>query len=318
MDQSYYRSGQFARKAAVSIRTLRFYDKEGLLSPSQYTDSGYRLYTDQDLVNLQQILALKFLGFSLDEIKALLRTGPRSLQDVLAQQKAMMRAKRSQLDGIIQAIDETEKLLHIGRCDWDSLIKVIQAIRMEQNKDWVKKYFTPEQLQQMEKLSEQSYSEEARQSLSSRGEWTEADQERASSQWAAVGADISRLSSANADPSSPETQDLAKRYNSLIEAFTGGDPEIAGGHNKWWQNYTSLPDNQKPFQSPYSKEQQEWLEQALKGLPPEQVNPSKTSKGTGRANKLCAACPFFPIPTLPLTTSPPCDNTTLPLPTSKQ
>jgi MerR family transcriptional regulator, thiopeptide resistance regulator len=264
LDRRYYRTGQFARKAAVSLRTLRFYDKEGLLSPSQYSESGYRLYTDEDLVNLQQILALKFLGFSLDEIKALLSTGPRSLQEVLAQQKAMMRAKRSQLDGIIQAIDETERLLEVGQCDWESLVSVIQAIQMEQNRDWVKKHFTPEQLQQMEKLSEQSYSEEARQRLSSRGEWTEADQERASAQWAEVGADVARLASANADPSSDEAQDLARRYSSLIEGFTGGDPEIAGGLKNWWQNYDALPDNQKPFQSPYSKEQQEWLEHALK------------------------------------------------------
>lgn len=264
MDRRYYRTGQFARKAAVSIRTLRFYDKEGLLAPSQYSESGYRLYTDEDLVNLQQILALKFLGFSLDEIKALLSTGPRSLQDVLAQQKAMMRAKRSQLDGIIKAIAETEKLLEVGQCDWNSLVRVIQAIQMEQNKDWVKKHFTPEQLQQMQKLSEQSYSEESRRQMSSRGEWTEADQERASAQWAEVASDVVRLSSANADPSSAEAQGLAKRYSSLIDGFTGGDPEIAGGLNNWWQNYDGLPDNQKPFQSPYSKEQQAWLEQALK------------------------------------------------------
>jgi MerR family transcriptional regulator, thiopeptide resistance regulator len=264
LDQRYYRTGQFARMAAVSIRTLRFYDREGLLAPSEYSESGYRLYTDEDLVNLQQILALKFLGFSLDEIKALLSTGPRSLREMLAQQKAMMRAKRSQLDGIITAINEAESLLEAGQSDWNSLVKVIQAIQMEQDKEWVKKHFTPEQLEQMQKLSEKSYSKESRERMWSRGEWTEADQERASAQWAEIGADVVRLSSANADPSGSEAQDLAKRYSGLIDGFTGGDPEIAGGLRNWWQNYDSLPDNQKPFQSPYSREQQAWLDQALK------------------------------------------------------
>jgi DNA-binding transcriptional MerR regulator len=61
---------------SVSIRTLRYYDKVGLLSPSQYTEAGYRLYTDADLLRLQQILALKFLGFSLEEIKHCLQIGP--------------------------------------------------------------------------------------------------------------------------------------------------------------------------------------------------------------------------------------------------
>ena len=69
MGQHYYHTGQFAQKASVSIRTLRYYDKVGLLSPSQYTEAGYRLYTDTDFLSIQQILALKFLGFSLEELK---------------------------------------------------------------------------------------------------------------------------------------------------------------------------------------------------------------------------------------------------------
>ena len=263
MDQKLYKSGQFARKAAVSIRTLRYYDKEGLLAPSHYSGSGYRLYTDGDLLNLQQILALKFLGFSLDEIKALLRAGPRSLNDVLAQQKAMMQDKRAQLDSIIQAIDETERLLQNGHSDWDSLINVIQAIQMDQNKEWASKYFTPEQQEQMQKLSEQSYSDEARQKLASRGEWTEADQERAGAQWASVNADIASLSNAGADPASAEAQDVARRYNDLISAFTGGDPEIASGLKSFWQNFNEMPEAQKPMPSPYSDEQRAWLDKAL-------------------------------------------------------
>ncbi len=267
MDQHYYRTGQFARKAAVSIRMLRYYDQEGLLAPSRYSEAGYRMYTDEDLANLQQILALKFLGLALDEIKALLHTSPRSLEAVLAQQKEMMQAKRVQLDSIIKAISETEKMLQSGRCDWDSLVRVIQAIQMEQNKDWVKKYFTPEQLQQMQNLSGQSYSDVAqerlRERLEARGGWSEADQEVATAQWDAVNADIARLSAANADPASDEAQDLATRYSNLIAAFTGGDQEISSGLNLWWQNYDKLPEAQKPFQSPYNKEQQVWLGQTL-------------------------------------------------------
>ncbi|HEY5002165.1 MAG TPA: MerR family transcriptional regulator, partial [Ktedonobacteraceae bacterium] len=90
MDQRFYHSSQFAQKASVTVRTLRYYDKVGLLSPSLYTESGYRLYTNEDLLRLQNILALKFLGFSLEEIRALLQTGPKRLEEVLAQQKAMM------------------------------------------------------------------------------------------------------------------------------------------------------------------------------------------------------------------------------------
>src|SRR5438128_10142424 len=73
LDSHFYHTGQFAQKADVSVRTLRYYDKVGLLSPSYYTEAGYRLYTDTDFSRLQQILALKFLGFSLREINQCLR-----------------------------------------------------------------------------------------------------------------------------------------------------------------------------------------------------------------------------------------------------
>ena len=64
----YYKTGEFAKMANVSLRTIRYYDKKGLLKPSAKTEKGYRLYTDEDFVKLQEILSLKYLGFSLDEI----------------------------------------------------------------------------------------------------------------------------------------------------------------------------------------------------------------------------------------------------------
>ena len=65
----YYTSGEFAEKAHVSIRTIRYYDQKNLLKPAVRTKSGARRYTDQDFAKLQQILLLKYLGFSLNEIR---------------------------------------------------------------------------------------------------------------------------------------------------------------------------------------------------------------------------------------------------------
>lgn len=263
MDRHLYPSGKFAQKASVSVRTLRYYDKEGLLSPSGYSEAGYRLYSDEDLVNLQQILALKFLGFSLDEIKALMKRGPRSLGEALAQQKAMMSEKRTQLDGIIQAISETEKLLETGQCDWESLVKVIQVIQMEQNKDWLKKYFTQEQLDQMGEISESSYSDEARAKMSQWPTWTEEDQHRANAQWADIWGVARSLTAANADPAGAEAQNMIAKYNGLIAAFTRGDADISAGLSKYWQTHEALPLEQKPFQLPLTAEEQEFLNKAL-------------------------------------------------------
>ena len=60
----YYSSGEFARMAHVTLRTVRYYDKQDILKPSLVTESGARFYTDEDFARLQQILLLKYLGFS--------------------------------------------------------------------------------------------------------------------------------------------------------------------------------------------------------------------------------------------------------------
>lgn len=61
--------GEIAKKMGVTIRTLQYYDKEGLLTPSSESEGGRRLYTDKDLLMLNQIISLKSLGFSLEDIK---------------------------------------------------------------------------------------------------------------------------------------------------------------------------------------------------------------------------------------------------------
>ena len=67
--EGYYTSGQFAKMARISVRTVRFYDKQNILKPSYVSPAGSRFYTDKDFARLQQILLLKYLGFSLEDIK---------------------------------------------------------------------------------------------------------------------------------------------------------------------------------------------------------------------------------------------------------
>jgi DNA-binding transcriptional MerR regulator len=243
-----YRTGQFAKKASVTLRTLRYYDRVGLLTPSAHSEAGYRLYTDEDLLTLQHIVALKFLGFSLEEIRICLRRGPSQLAEVLAQQRSMMQEKRDQLNAIIRALAETESLLEAGRCDWESVARVIEVIRMEQKNDWVKKYFTDEQLQTMQELGSEAYSDEARQKLESRqGAWTEADQEKATADWTRVYSEARRLAAEGADPGGEEAQAMAGLKHQLLSAFTQGDPEVSAGLSRFWEGYQALPQERKPF-----------------------------------------------------------------------
>jgi DNA-binding transcriptional MerR regulator len=266
LDRQHYTTGQFAQKAAVTARTLRFYDKVGLLSPSEYTEAGHRLYSEEDLGSLQQILALKFLGFSLEEVKVCLQTDARRLQETLATQKAMIREKRNQLDAVLQALEKAETLLHNNQGTWESIITyVIQVMHMEQNKDWVNKYLTPEQQQKMAHISQQSYSPEAAQKLAEWGKnWTEEDQQRASQQWDAVFTELRRLVAEGKDPTGAEGQALAKHHSELIGQFTRGDADVCAGINQWWKNYSALPAEEKPLPMyTYSEEEEAFLQKAL-------------------------------------------------------
>ena len=85
--------GEIAKKMDVTVRTLQHYDREGLLSPTVMSEGGRRLYTDKDIVKLHQILSLKHLGFSLNDIKNRLipLDAPAEIADVLAEQAAAVR-----------------------------------------------------------------------------------------------------------------------------------------------------------------------------------------------------------------------------------
>ncbi|QQE78321.1 MerR family transcriptional regulator [Alicyclobacillus sp. SO9] len=66
----HWKVGELAKLTGLTIRTLRFYDEIGLFSPSARSDTGHRLYSEADVLRLQQILSIKQLGLSLDEVKS--------------------------------------------------------------------------------------------------------------------------------------------------------------------------------------------------------------------------------------------------------
>lgn len=262
MAHGVYHSGQFARRASVSVRTLRHYDRMGLLQPGRRTDAGYRLYSDDDLLRLQQILALKFLGFSLEEIRTCLRCGPQGLPDVLGAQKAMMREKRNQIDTIIRALEATERVVQEGCSTWESIVDVVEALQMDQKDEWQSRYFTPEQREALEVLDRAAYSDEARQALAARGPWTEEDQRGVDARYAWIAAELRRLVAAGADPASDEAQAVVRVQRDLLAAFTQGDPRVESGLQEWWRRFRALPRDQRPVQLPYSDDEATFLGRA--------------------------------------------------------
>src|SRR3954452_6962052 len=66
------RVGELASRTGLTVRTLHHYDEIGLVKPSQHTGAGYRLYTGRDITRLQQVVSLRQLGLSLEEVRACL------------------------------------------------------------------------------------------------------------------------------------------------------------------------------------------------------------------------------------------------------
>src|SRR5437588_5739759 len=98
-----YKVQEFAELAGVTVRALHHYDRLGLLKPRR-TDSGYRLYGISDLERLEQIVALKFLGLTLKQIRTLLQREKLALPDALRMQRTVLEGRRCLLDRAIRAI----------------------------------------------------------------------------------------------------------------------------------------------------------------------------------------------------------------------
>src|SRR5437660_9091460 len=83
--------GELARRTGLTVRTLHHYDEIGLLQPSLHTETGHRLYTAGDVARLQQVLSLRQLGFSLDEVRDCLDRPGFSPLEVIAVHVARLR-----------------------------------------------------------------------------------------------------------------------------------------------------------------------------------------------------------------------------------
>jgi len=132
-NKKFYTAGLFAKKAGITIRTIRYYDKKGLLLPSSHTTKGYRLYSEYEFARLQKILTLKYLGFSLEEIKnAILNDREEDFKQSLAVQKQIIQDRIDHLSLIIKSINETESMLNQGsKLDWGKFINIIKTVTME-------------------------------------------------------------------------------------------------------------------------------------------------------------------------------------------
>lgn len=139
-----------SKLTGVSVQTLHHYDRIDLLKPSLRLSNGYRVYSEKDLLQLQQIIALKFFGFELSQVKALLTDNAGALEHLSVQAQFLEQKAHTLLDA-----SKALKNIISGATDdksipWETIINLIEVYRMIQQLEhsWVKEIYTPEELKE--------------------------------------------------------------------------------------------------------------------------------------------------------------------------
>ncbi len=122
--------------AHVTLRTVRYYDKQDILKPSLVTESGARFYTDEDFARLQQILLLKYLGFSLDDIREMTigDSDYHFMLNSLNIQLRLVRDRIEQMQLVEKAIQDTAQVIQEQHTiDWSQMLNLIHLTGMEKS-----------------------------------------------------------------------------------------------------------------------------------------------------------------------------------------
>lgn len=135
MDKT-YTIGELARIAGVSTKTLRIYEKKGLLCAERNQENRYRIYTEDAVRELEKIQLMKYLGFSLEQIEAFLRSFEHvSREEMLLTQKRMLERKRTQLDSVIACVDRAVSECKNNEMDQNAFLHSLSGIVKNQKAD---------------------------------------------------------------------------------------------------------------------------------------------------------------------------------------
>lgn len=207
----YMTVGELAKKMGVTVRTLQYYDKAGFFSPSAESEGGRRLYTDKDLVRLYQILSLKHLGFSLEDIKNRIISldTPEEVAKALTEQAADIQSK---IQSLSQAYEEVKLLkaevLQMQSVDFKKYADILANIQMKNEFYWMIKHFDEPVLDHIEKRFD----------LESSMEFM--------NRFKQLEDKILTLQKNNVPPDSEEVQPLAKSFWDMAMEFANGDRSI--------------------------------------------------------------------------------------------
>lgn len=198
---------ELSQLTQVSVRTLHHYDKIGLLKPMIRQSNGYRLYSEKDLLKLQQIIALKFFGFELSQIKLLLAREENVLENFSMQSKFLQEKAETlmQASKILKRV--TDDCSDKKSIPWEQIIQLIEVYHMTQQLEhvWVKEIFTPDELKQYAEFEQE---------MKSTGQ-----QDAFTQKWDQLVDELTR--NLNNDPCSKAGIELGKKYMDWVNGVYG-------------------------------------------------------------------------------------------------
>lgn len=209
--EGYMTVGQLAKKAGTTVRTLQYYDKEGLLIPSSESEGGRRLYTDKDMLKLYQILSLKSLGFSLEDIKKKIipLDTPEEVANALAGQAESI---KKQIESLTVTLAEIEALrdevLQMQTVDFKKYADIIVNLQMKNENYRLIKYLDDKTL------------EHCRNNFDKEGALEIIET------YTRLSNEAIRFQNAGISPDSEEGYKLAEEFWEMIIKFTGGDMSL--------------------------------------------------------------------------------------------
>ena len=204
----YMTVGEVAKKMGTTVRTLQYYDKEGLLCPSAESEGGRRLYTDKDLVMLHQIVCLKSLGFTLDDIKQRLISleTPTDVANALTEQADNIRGKIERLTASLTAIEQLKaEVLQMQTVNFKKYADIIVNLQIKNSSYYLIKRFDDDTLDHIRNR----FNRESGLNFMDR--------------FNRLSDEIIQLQKENVPPESEKSQRIVKEYWGLIMEFTNGD-----------------------------------------------------------------------------------------------
>ncbi|MBU5438857.1 MerR family transcriptional regulator [Tissierella sp. MSJ-40] len=205
--------GELAKKMDTTVRTLQYYDKEGLLKPSAKSQGGRRLYTEKDIIRLHQILSMKYLGFTLDEIKNHLISldTPQQVIEVLEQQKEAVQKQIDNLTNALSAIIALQnEVRQMQQVDFGKYADIISLLRLKNEGYWIVKHFDNRLMTHLkERFS--NYPDLAHSLFE---------------EWKNLCDETIHLKNQGEIPEGEKGQELARKWWTMVMEFTGGDMSL--------------------------------------------------------------------------------------------